>query len=72
MKFTFIYSFKIKQTVREWLQDICSPYSIPSLAKDSSFTLGTTNQKLNKEQNKLSLEPDKKDKVHIFNDIICI
>jgi len=49
-------------TVREWLQDICSPYSIPSLAKDSSFTLGTTNQKLNKEQNKLSLEPDKKDK----------
>ncbi|ORX58590.1 nuclear pore protein 84/107 [Piromyces finnis] len=48
-------------TVKEWLQDICSQYSIPSVKKDSSFTLGPSSQKLNREQKKLSLEPDTKD-----------
>jgi len=45
-------------TVREWLQDICSPYSIPSLKKESN---NTSKNKLVNEQNKLSLEPNSND-----------
>lgn len=48
-------------TVREWLQDICSPYSIPSLKKEAGFSFNNISNKISKEQNKLSLEPDSKD-----------
>ncbi|ORX84577.1 nuclear pore protein 84/107 [Anaeromyces robustus] len=54
-------------TVREWLQDICSPYSIPSLKKENLISINNPSKNIiNNEQHKLSLEPDKND--HEFDE----